>query len=206
MMILTVATLVAAGVGPTQARVFIEPLKAACALFDISTPARVAGFIAQCRVESTNFTTLEESLYYTTPERIKTVFPSSVPSLQVAATLTCRPQALANRVYANRIGNGNEASGDGWCYRGRGIIQLTGRSNYADAAAELNRPYIEHPELVSQPSDACLTAAWYWHTRKLNILADSAQWDAITRAVNGRAMLHAHRRRQYSEEGAMVFA
>jgi putative chitinase len=206
MMILTVATLVAAGIGPTQARIFVDPLKAACALFDISTPPRVAGFVAQCRVESTDFTRLEEGLFYTTPERIRAVFSSRVPSLQVASTLTRRPRELANRVYAGRNGNGDEASGDGWAYRGRGLIQLTGRANYADAAVELNRPYVENPGLIAEPPDACLTAAWYWHSKNLSLLADSAQWDSITRAVNGRAMLHAAQRRQYAEEGVTVFA
>ena len=202
----TLAQLIAAGVPPTQARIFLEPLLAACQRFGITAPARLAGFVAQCRVESSDFTRLEENLFYTTPERIRAVFPSRVPSLADAATLTRNPRALANRVYAGKIGNGNEASGDGWHFRGRGIKMLTGRANYADAAAALNRPYVEQPDLVSQPEDACLTAAWFWHTVKGNALADSAQWDAITRAVNGPGMLQAALRRQYSEQALTVLA
>lgn len=201
-----VASLVAAGVPPTQARLFAEPLAQACARFQIATPARLAGFVAQCRVESADFTALEEGLWYTTPERIRAVFPSRVPTLADAQRLVRNPQALANRVYAGRLGNGDEASGDGWRYRGRGLKQLTGRSNYADAARALARPYVEQPDLVAQPEDACLTAAWFWHSVKGNILADSAQWDAITRAVNGPAMLLADRRRQYSEQGMEAFS
>jgi putative chitinase len=166
----------------------------------------VAGFLAQCRVESSDFTALEEGLYYTTPERIRAVFPSRVPSLADAATLCRNPQRLANRVYAQKIGNGDEASGDGWRYRGRGIKQLTGRANYAEASRALGRSYLTSPDLVAQPEDACLTAAWFWHAAKCNLLADSAQWDAITRAVNGPAMLQADRRRQYSEQALGAFA
>lgn len=204
--IITVQALVAAGIEPTQARQFVEPLAAACARFAIHTPARIAGFVAQCRVESAGFTRLEEGLFYTTPERIREVFPSKVPSLADAARLVRNPRALANRVYAGRLGNGDEASGDGWRFRGRGLIQLTGKAGYNDAAESLARPYITSPELVALPADACMAAAWYWHTRKLNVLADSGQWDAITRAVNGPAMLHAHERRQYAEQAVAVFA
>lgn len=206
MSLVTVGSLIAAGLAPTQARQFAEPLAAACARFDINTPARLAGFVAQCHIESAGFTRLEEGLSYSTPERIRAVFPSRVPSLADAARLVRQPQALANRVYSGRLGNGDEASGDGWRYRGRGIVQLTGRANYADAATALGRPYVEQPELVALPPDACLTAAWFWHSRKLSILADSAQWDAITRAVNGPAMLHAAERRQYAEQALTAFA
>ena len=204
-MIITVASLIAAGIAPTQARVFAEPLSAACARFAIHTPARIAAFLGQCSMESAGFTRLEENLFYTTPERIRAVFPSRVKSLADAAQLTRNPQALANRVYAGRLGNGDEASGDGWRYRGRGLVQLTGRDNYVDAADGLALPLVTHPDLAALPAAACMTAAWFWHARKLNILADSAQWDAITRAVNGPAMLHAAQRRQMTEDAIGAF-
>jgi putative chitinase len=201
------ADLIQAGVPPTQARAFQAPLSAACDRFDISTPARIGGFVAQCRVESADFTRLEENLRYTTPERLRAVFPSFVRSLADAADLCAAgPRAIGSRVYAGRLGNGDEASGDGWRYRGRGLIQLTGRHAYSDAGTELARPYIDQPDLVATPEDACMTAAWYWHVNKCNVLADTAQWGAITRAVNGRAMLEADLRAQYSEEGARAFA
>ena len=204
---ITVASLIMAGVAPTQARQFAEPLAQACRRFDINTPARVAGFVAQCRVESAGFTRLEENLRYSAPERLRQVFPSRVRSMADAAELVrAGPRAIANRVYAGRLGNGDEATGDGWRYRGRGLKQLTGRANYADAEAALARPYLVSPDLVAEPLDACMTAAWFWHTVKGNLLADSAQWDAITRAVNGPAMLQAAERRQYAEEGVRAFA
>lgn len=203
---LTLQNLIAAGVAPTQARAFLVPLSAACARFGITTPARIAGFIAQCRVESAGFTALEESLFYRDPVRIMRIWPTRVTSLQQAQTLARNPQGLANVVYAGRLGNGDTASGDGWRFRGRGLKQLTGKANYADAAQALARPYVTNPELVAEPEDACMTAAWFWHSHKLNVLADSAQWDAITRAVNGPGMLQAAERRQYSEEAARVLA
>lgn len=187
---ISIDTLIRCGLHPTQARAFADPLAAACARFGIDTPRRVAGFVAQCRVESADFTRLEEGLFYTTPARIRAVFPSRVKSEADAATLARNPRALANRVYAGRLGNGDEASGDGWAYRGRGLIQLTGRDNYAAAAAACGKLYLERPDLVAQPEDACLTAAWFWASAGLNALADTRNWDGITRRVNGPAMLH----------------
>jgi putative chitinase len=203
---ITIAQLIAAGIAPTQARAFADPLSLACARFAINTPARIAAFVAQCRVESAGFTALEEGLYYSTPERIRQIFSSRVATIQDAQALARNPKLLANTVYAGKNGNGDAASGDGWLFRGRGLIQLTGRANYAAAAVGVGRPYLEQPDLVAQPADACMTAAWYWYANKLNPLADSMQTDVITRAVNGRAMLHADLRRQYAEEGARAFA
>lgn len=203
---LTLPKLISAGIAPTQARQFLEPLSAACARFSINTPARLGGFIAQCRVESAGFTQLEESLFYRDPARIQRIWPTRVTTLQAAQGLTKNPQGLANVVYANRLGNGDAATGDGWRYRGRGLKQLTGKTNYSNAANELGRPYVTKPDLVAQPEDACMTAAWFWHVNKLNILADSSQWDAITREVNGPGMLQAAERRQFSEESVRVFA
>lgn len=205
-MSITVAQLITAGIAPTQARIFAEPLSAACALFAIDTPGRIGAFVAQCRVESRDFTSLEESLYYTTPERIRQVFPTRVTSMQQASLLVRNPQGLANYVYSGHNGNGDPMSGDGWRFIGRGLIQITGRANYAAAAAGTDRPYVEQPGLVAQPSGACLSAAWFWHSRGLSVLADTAQFDAITAKINGPAMLEADRRRQYSEEACGAFA
>jgi len=196
---ITTETLIAAGMLPTQARVFAEPLAAACAKFGIDTAKRAGGLIGQCMVESMNFAKTEESLYYTTAERIRQVFPTRVASMADASRLVHNPQALANRVYAGRLGNGDEASGDGWKFRGRGLIQITGRSNYSAAAGACDRPYLEHPEFVGQPEGACLSAAWFWAAAGLNALADLRDWDGITRRVNGPAMLHRPERVAASE-------
>lgn len=201
-----VARLIAAGVPPTQARAFAEPLRAACALWGIDTPLRVAAFLAQLMHESARLTRLEESLYYVTPERIRALWPTRVASLDLAARLLRQPERLANLVYAGRNGNGDVSSGDGWAYRGRGLIQLTGRANYTAAQVACNRPYVAEPWRVAEPTDACLTAAWYWHSRGLNTLADSMQVDEITRAINGPAMVAAAERRQMTEEAARALA
>lgn len=195
-----IATLIRCGVAPTQARLYVEPLAKAMQRFGIDRNARIAAFVAQLRLESNNFTRTEENLWYTTPARIRAVFPSRVRTDADAARLVRNPKGLANVVYANRLGNGDEASGDGYRFSGKGLIQLTGRANFTDAATALNRPYVDNPKLVALPEDACLTAAWYWHTRKCNALADAWQINAITRAINGPAMLHATERMELSEE------
>jgi putative chitinase len=198
----SVSQLISGGIAPTQARLYQEPLAAACQRFDITTQPRLAAFLAQCNVESGAFVHAEENLYYSSPERVRQIFPSAVPSLGDAARLVRNPQALANVVYAGRNGNGAASSGDGWRYRGRGLIQLTGRDNYADAAESLHQPYLDNPDLVASPEHAAMTAAWYWHVHKLNVLADAGLVDAITKAVNGRAMLHRDLRRQLTADAA----
>jgi len=197
-----IASLIAAGVGPTQARAFADPLQAAMALHDISTQRRQAAFIAQAMLESARFTRLEENLFYTTPARIAAVWPSRFKSADEAAAYARNPQKLANRVYAGRNGNGDEASGDGWLFRGRGLFQLTGRANYIRASAGTGQGsvYVLRPELVAEPSDACLTAAWYWRSNGCNDMADAGNFDATTRAINGPAMLHAAERRHLFDE------
>ena len=198
---ITVAALIAAEVAPSQARTFAVPLSIACERFDITTRARVAGFLAQCITESAHLTAMEEGLYYRSADRIWSVFPRlRALGMGELAKLARNPRALANKAYAGVNGNGDEASGHGWRYRGRGLFQLTGKGNYADAAVALRRPYVESPELVALPPDACLTAAWYWHTNRCNALADSAQWDAITKAVNGPGMMKRAERRSITDE------
>ena len=205
-MTITAAQLIAAGVQPTQAKAFADPLSAACALFDISTPVRIAGFVSQCVHESAGFTRLEENLFYTTPERICAMWPNRVTSLADAATLCRNPRALANRVYANRMGNGTPDTWDGWRFRGRGLFQLTGRKNYKDAAEALGRPYLTNPDLVAEPSDACLTAAWFWSCNKLNDLADASNVTAITRLINGPALAGLNERKNLFDHAMHAFA
>lgn len=190
-----VGSLVACGIAPSQARLYVDPLRETCKRFGIESKARVAAFLAQLHHESAGFTRTEENLYYTTAERIRAMWPKRVESLQVAATLCREPQALANRVYSNRLGNGDEASGDGWKYRGRGLIQLTGRSNYHVAGDALGANYIAVPNLVAMPMDAAMTAGWFWASIHGNELADASLIDEITKRINGPAMAGADARR-----------
>lgn len=199
--------LIAAGVHPTQARAFADPLKAAMALFDISTDERQAAFLAQCMVESQNFTRLEENLFYSTPARLNAIF-SAITTNAEAAQYVRNPKALANKVYANRNGNGDEASGDGWAFRGRGLFQLTGRANYKKASegVGMGAVYLHKPDLVATPSDACLTAGWYWQSHGCNQLIDAGDFDRTTRMINGPAMLHRHERAAAFHHNLTAFA
>lgn len=201
-----VADLVACGVQPTQARLYAQPLQQACERFAITTNARIAAFVAQVAHESSNFTRTEENLYYTTPARIRAMWPKRVPTLDDAAALCRNPQALANRVYANRLGNGDESSGEGWKYRGRGLIQLTGRTNYHVAGDALGQPYLTVPHLVSLPEDACMTAAWFWSSIRGNELADAALIDELTKRINGPAMAGADDRRSRYDDAMRALA
>lgn len=185
---INVALLIRCKISPNQARAFEKPLQSACARYEINTTRRLAAFLGQCAHESNNFAALEESLYYTTSSRIMQMWPNRVGNEAMARTLLRNPQLLANTVYANRGGNGDTASGDGWKYRGRGIIQLTLKDNYAQAQFENKRPYVDNPDLVAQPWDAALTAAWYWTTHKCNVYVDAWDIDSCTRAINGSAM------------------
>lgn len=201
-----IETLIDLGVAPNVARQFAEPLKATMALHDISTAERQAGFLAHAMIESAHLTRLEENLRYTDPERIARIFRSGFDlnknrvvdpeEIEFARGFIRNPKALANRAYANRNGNGDEASGDGWRFRGRGIFQLTGRANYRAASQGLGMGivYMERPDLVAEPSDACMTAGWFWVSRGCNQMIDAENFDGTTRAINGPAMLHARER------------
>ena len=190
-----IATLIACGINPSQARLYVQPLKETCDLFKINSKARIAAFLAQLHHESAGFTRTEENLYCTTPERISAMWPKRVVSLQDAATLCRNPQGLANRVYDNWLGNGDESSGDGWKYRGRGLIQLTGRSNYHVAGDDLGVNYVQAPNLVAMPHDAAMTAGWFWASIHGNELADASLIDELTKRINGPAMAGADARR-----------
>lgn len=195
--LVTEELLIRLGIQRHEAGLFAPALSTVCGRFNINSVQRVAGFLAQCRVESNDFCTLQEDLYYKTPEIAMKNF-SAIRDLAHARTLMRNPQALANVVYANRYGNGDVASGDGWRFSGKGVKQLTFRRNYEIQAIKLGRPYVEQPELLLLPDDACLTAGGYWDENNCNALADAGDWDGITRAVNGKAMLQKARRRALS--------
>jgi putative chitinase len=160
--------------------------------FDINTTPRLASFLAQTGYESGQFNRLIENLNYSTAARLMRVWPRRFPTAASAQPFVGNPQKLANFVYANRLGNGSAASGDGFKYRGRGIIQLTGRSNYVQAGAALGLDLVRQPDLLTQQATAALAAAWFWHSHGLNALADDRTDDndiedftTITRIING---------------------
>lgn len=203
---LTLQTLIAAGIGPTQARTFLEPLNRLMPVYGINTRERVAGFIGQLFIESMGFSAIEENLFYTRVDRIRSVFSSRMRDDITAHRLVRNPKALANFVYADRFGNGNEASGDGWRYRGRGLKQLTFKDNYAEASRMTGHDYVSNPDLVATPEHAVLTACTYWHSRKCSTVADVQDWDGVTRLVNGRAMLQARERALKSRQVLKLLA
>ncbi|MDI6529487.1 glycoside hydrolase family 19 protein [Pseudomonas otitidis] len=157
--------------------------------FSLTTPTRQSAFLAQAAHESAGFTRLTENLNYsatglaaTWPGRFRGA--DGQPNA-LARALNRRPEAIANVVYANRMGNGPEASGDGWRYRGRGLLQITGRAQYQRCGAALGLPLVEQPDLLAHPEPAVLSAAWFWQVNGLNELADAGDFEAITRRING---------------------
>jgi len=167
-----------------QAGVFFGPLAAAMREFGIEGPLREAAFLAQVLHESARLTRLEESFRYS-PPRLQAVFGKYFPTAASACAYAGQPQKIANRVYASRMGNGDEASGDGWRFRGRGLLQITGRSNYRHCGAELGLDLLSDPDRLAQPDGACRSAAWFWANANLNAWADEGDILAITRAING---------------------
>ena len=157
----------------------------ACDEFGITTTERLAAFFAQLNHESVGLTHLEESFVYR-PARLMNVFPFRFTTIEKANRyVEAGPKAIASLVYANRLGNGPEKSGDGWTYRGRGFIQLTGKRNYAEFAAATGVPLDLKPNLAAHPPYAARIAGRFWQTRGCNELADSLDLVGITRAING---------------------
>ncbi|MBI9064748.1 MAG: LysM peptidoglycan-binding domain-containing protein [Marinilabiliaceae bacterium] len=153
--------------------------------FQINTPLRVAQFIAQIAVESASLNATSENLNYSA-SALRRVFGRYFPSDELAEQYDRQPQKIANRVYANRMGNGNEASGEGWKYRGRGLIQLTGKANYVACGTGIGKSLETNPDSVSSDADiAVQTCCWYWNSRKLNQYADQDDIKKITKLING---------------------
>jgi len=155
--------------------------------YQINTPRRMAAFIAQCAHESASFTALVENLNYRW-QTLRKLFPKYFPSDELAQDYASRPnkqEAIANRIYASRMGNGDEASGDGYRYRGRGLIQLTGKSNYTWFAASLEITPEEATEYLGTFEGAAQSACWFWETNKLNQWADAEDILTLTKRING---------------------
>jgi len=163
---------------------------AICAIlpeYEINTPERVAAFIAQCAHESGGFKFLKENLNYKAAS-LRKVFPKYFPDDAIANDYANRPnkqEAIANRVYANRMGNGDEASGDGFRYLGRGLIQLTGKNNYTIFAASIDTPLEEIPEYLQTFEGAVQSACWFWEQNNLNQWADKKDIMTLTKRING---------------------
>lgn len=163
---------------------WVDPLNETFQRFEILTPRQQAAFIGQCGHECGNFRMLEENLNYRA-ETLMKLWPKRFPTLEFAKQFERNPKKIANSVYANRMGNRDEASGDGYRFRGRGCIQLTGSANYYHAGKALGVDFIMDPDLVATPQYAALTAGFFWHTQKLNPIAESGNNLALTKKING---------------------
>jgi putative chitinase len=155
--------------------------------YEINTPQRVAAFVAQCAHESAGFKFLKENLNYKAAS-LRKVFGKYFPDDAIAAQYANRPnkqEAIANRVYANRMGNGDEDSGDGFRYLGRGLIQLTGKNNYTLFAASIDTPLEEIPEYLQTFEGAVQSACWFWDQNNLNQWADKGDILTLTKRING---------------------
>jgi putative chitinase len=167
--------------------------------YGIDTPQRVAAFLAQCAHESGGFTALHENLNYRAAT-LRKVFPKYFPDDAIAEQYASQPnkqELIANRVYANRMGNGDEASGDGFRYCGRGLIQLTGKSNYSNFADSIDTPVESIPEFLTTFEGAIQSACWFWETNNLNQYADSGDILTMTKRINGGTIGLEDRKRHY---------
>jgi len=167
--------------------------------YDINTPKRMAAFIAQCSHESGGFMVLKENLNYKAAT-LRKIFPKYFPNDQIAQDYASRPNkqvAIASKVYANRMGNGDEASQDGWKFCGRGLIQLTGKSNYQAFADSLEMDINDVPEYLATFEGAAQSACWFWETNKLNQWADAGDILTLTKRINGGTIGLEDRKKHY---------
>ena len=184
---------------------WVDPLNETFARFDISTPARQASFIGQAGHESGNFTKLQEGLSYSA-ERLMVIWPKRFPTLEIAQKYARNEKALANNVYANRMGNRDEASGDGFRFSGKGLFQLTGHANFYHAGKALGEDFVMKPELVKTPRFAALTAGWFWDTHKLNQYADARDYVTMTKKINGATIGLADRQKHIAHALEVIIA
>jgi putative chitinase len=152
--------------------------------YEIDTPQRVAAFIAQCAHESGGFRMLKENLNYRAVT-LRKIFPKYFPTDALAEQYAGKPELIANKVYGNRMGNGDEASGDGFRYCGRGLIQLTGKNNYTAFAESIETPVEEIPEFLGTFEGAVQSACWFWESNNLNQWADKGDILTLTKRING---------------------
>ena len=183
----------------------VEPLNAAMEEFEITTPAQQAMFLAQCCHESGHFKRTVENLNYSA-DGLNRIFPKYFRNAgRDAQEYHRQPEKIANVVYASRMGNGDTASGDGWRFRGRGYIQLTGRSNYIACSEDLEIDLIENPDYLESPEGAARSAAWFWWQNDLNDFADKGDIVGNTKRVNG-GTIGLEERKELWEKAYKIFS
>jgi putative chitinase len=163
---------------------WVDALNETFNTFGIATQRQQAAFIGQCGHECGNFRVLKENLNYRAVTLMK-LWPKRFPTLEIANQYAGQPSKIANKIYSNRMGNRDEASGDAARFIGRGCIQLTGHANYFHAGQALGVDFVMEPDLVATPKYAALTAGWFWSTHNCNNLAEAADWVGLTKKING---------------------
>jgi len=197
-MIPTIANLQAAKVKNPEK--WIDAIVATCQEFEIDTPQRIAGFLAQTSHESGGYTMLSENLNYRAatlaacwPNRFAVLGSDKKPVKEngklvptaVANSIAGKPELIANLVYSGRMGNGPAESGEGWAYRGRGLKQLTGKFNYEKCGASLGLELVLQPDILLEPMAAARSAGWFWRSNNLSAFADVGDIKGMTKKING---------------------
>ena len=169
---------------PELADKWADALNETCQEFAIDSPYRIAGFISQTAHESAGFKFVSENLNYSAASLMR-VWSIRFPTVEIAQRYAMNPEKIANRAYADRMGNGDEASGDGWKYRGRGLIQLTGKNNYVAYSMACDNEALQKPDIVAEPKYAAESAGWFWSVNRLNLVADTQDIVRMTKIING---------------------
>jgi putative chitinase len=169
---------------PELADKWVGALNETCERFAIDSPFRIAGFISNTAHESGGFKFVKENLNYSAASLMR-VWPTRFPTVEIAQRYAMQPEKIANRAYADRMGNGDEASQDGSKFLGRGLIQLTGKNNYVAYSMACDNEALQHPEIVEQPKYAAESAGWFWDVNRLNSLADAQDVGGMCRRING---------------------
>lgn len=185
-----------------------------CVEFEINTPQRIAGFLAQTSHESGGYTMLTENLNYRAatlaacwPNRFAVMGADKKPIKEngklvptaVANSIAGKPELIANLVYSGRMGNGPAESGEGWLYRGRGLKQLTGKFNYTKCSEALGVDLVGNPDLLLEPTYAARSAGWFWKTNNLSSFADNNDILGMTKKINGGTIGLADRQAKYDK-------
>ena len=209
-MIPTIANLQAAKVKNPEK--WLDAVVATCQEFEIDTPQRIAGFLAQTSHESGGYTMLSENLNYRAatlaacwPNRFAVLGADKKPIKEngklvptaVANSIAGKPELIANLVYSSRMGNGPSESGEGWKYRGRGLKQLTGKDNYTRCGTSLGLDLVNNPDLLLEPMAAARSAGWFWKANSLSAFADAGDIKGMTKKINGGLIGYEQRQALY---------
>jgi putative chitinase len=176
---------------------YVKPLNDTAEYYNLNdNPKRLAAFLAQIAHESGGFNFVMENLNYSAKGLVGT-FKKYFPTEEIAKQYERKPEKIANRVYANRMGNGDENSGDGYKYRGRGLIQLTGKFNYTKFSQSIDLSLDETVKYLETPEGAVASAGWFWDNNKLNRFCDNDDFITLTKRINGGTIGLADRKHHY---------